>query len=371
MLKLDKNEIDRASELHKQSIIIAGHTDFQYMVNWRRYIGENRVYERILLPQLQKGGISAFNDHGLTSQVLIDKNISLLNLETILQDIDESPNKLFQATTSEDIRRAKKEGKVAIIITTQSGSRAVVSGIKARSRNDDREVKFLSLLYRLGVRNFQPATNSRNEFVDGCAEPANAGLSKFGMKALAEANRLGMIIDVAHMGDQGILDCAEMSKDPICTSHSNPREICDIFRNISNEGISAITEKGGIIGFHGMHYLLCPENEIPTMEHFMKCLKHVEELSGLDNFAVGPDIYAEGTWPKERYSLFHSEKSMAWRWLGLGDEWQPPYCEGFETYDQWPLKVTQILVHEGYSNKEIQKVLGENWLRIYKTVWGK
>jgi membrane dipeptidase len=370
MSQISKSELDKAKELHEKSIIIAGHTDFQYIVNWKRLQGENKVYERYILPQLKKGGISTFIDHGLNAAVLPNKNSSLLNFETILQDVEESPDVMNIATSVEDIVRGKKEGKITMGICTQGASRTVVSGLMSASHN--REVKFLSLLYRLGMRCFQPASgnNLRNEFVDGCNEPDNAGLSRFGVKTIEEANRLGVLIDVAHMGDQGILDCAEVSKDPICTSHSNPRGIHDYYRNISEEGIRAITEKGGVIGFHGMHYLLCPENEIPTLEHFIKVVKYIENLAGIDHVVIGPDIYADGTWPKERYRMLYPN-SNASRWLALGDEWHPPYTESFETYDIWPHTVTQKLVHEGYSDQEIKKILGENWLRIYKKVWGK
>lgn len=368
MMQSSKSEKEHAKELHDSSIIIAGHTDFQYMVNWQRYNGEKKVYERMILPQLSAGGISGFIDHGLDSVVLPGKNESLLNLETILQDVEESPDVMFLATSADDFVRAKKEGKISMGICCQGGARRVVSGLMSDMYS--RELNFLSILYRLGVRCFQPADNSRNEFVDGCEEPANAGLSNFGVKAIEEANRLGMLIDVAHMGDQGILECAEMSKDPICNSHANPRGIHDIFRNISDEGIQAIAEKGGIIGFHGMHYLLCPEEEKPTLNHFLKVVKYLEEIVGIDHIAIAPDIYAEGTWPKERWKLLYPNTNAS-RWLGLGDEWHPPYAETFETYDQWPRTVTQVLIHEGYSDKEIQKILGENWLRIFRNVWGK
>lgn len=367
-MQIGKSEKEHAAELHDRSIIIAGHTDFQYMVNWKHYNGEHKVYERIILPQIKEGGISGFIDHGLTSAVLPGKNESLLNLETILQDIEESPDVISLITSADDIVRAKKEGKIAIGICCQGGARRVVSGLISDMYG--RELNFLSLLYRLGVRSFQPADNSRNEFVDGCEEPANAGLSNFGVKSIEEANRIGMLIDVAHMGDQGILECAETSKDPICNSHANPRGVFDIFRNISDEGIQAIADKDGIIGFHGMHYLLCPEEEKPTLNHFLKVVKYLEELVGIDHIAIAPDIYADGTWPKERWRLLFPNTAPS-RWLGLGDEWHPPYAETFETYDKWPHAVTQVLVHAGYSDQDIQKILGENWLRILKRVWGK
>jgi membrane dipeptidase len=366
MIKLSESENDRAKELHDKSVIIAGHTDFQYIVNYKHHQGEHNVYERIVLPQLIKGGITGFIDHGLHSAVLSSKNESLLNLETIIRDVEESPEAMLLATSADDFVKAKKEKKIAMGICCQGGARRAVSGLISGMYH--RELNFLSLLHRVGARCFQPADNSRNEFVDGCEEPANAGLSNFGVMAIEEANRIGMLIDVAHMGDQGILDCAELSKDPICTSHANPRGVHNIFRNISDEGIQAIAEKDGIIGFHGMHYLLCPEDEKPTMKHFLKVCEYIEELVGLDHFAIAPDIYAEGTWPKERWKRLYPN-SNGTRWLGLGDEWHPPYAETFETYDLWPHSVTKALVSSGYSDTEIKKILGKNWLRLYQKVW--
>jgi membrane dipeptidase len=100
-----------------------------------------------------------------------------------------------------------------------------------------------------------------------------------------------------------------------------------------------------------MHYLLCSEEEKPTLDHFLKVVKYIEELVGVDHIAIAPDVYADGTWPKERWKVLY------------------PNSDAFETYDKWPLAVTQTLVHAGYSDQEISKILGGNWLRLYKKVW--
>ena len=139
---------------------------------------------------------------------------------------------------AEDFRRAEREGRVAVVL-----------GFEGAMPIDD-DLALLRMFHRLGIRSIGLTWNVRNLLADGVSVGGGGGLTRFGRAAVAEMNRLGIVIDVSHLSDAGIRDTIEASADPIIASHSNARVLCDHPRNLPDDLAKALAARGGVIGLH-------------------------------------------------------------------------------------------------------------------------
>lgn len=260
--------------------------------------------------------------------------------------------------TAEDVRRCKREGKVGFILGTQN----------ATMLEDD--PCMVEVFYRLGTRVVQLSYNERNLLADGCAEPTNAGLSRFGKAVIHELNRTGIVIDLTHVGERSSLDAIEASTKPCIFSHSNPRARVENQRNISDAQIDACAEAGGVVG-------LCPWSiacwtggpNPPGLGDYLDHLEYVADRVGRDHVAVGTDSEATpGAFPpgvREAYRAMYPEVYDAF----LAKFPDFPKTSGFETMEDLP-NVTEGLLGRGWPEADIRKLLGENLLRVYAASWG-
>ena len=222
---------------------------------------------------------------------------------------------------------------------------------------------------RLGTRVLQLSYNERNLLADGCAEPTNAGLSRFGKAVVHELNRTGIVIDLTHVGERSSLEAIEASTKPCIFSHSNPRTRVDNQRNISDAQIDACAEAGGVIG-------LCPwaiacwtgGPTPPNLGDFLDHLEYVADRVGRDHVALGTDSEATpGAFPpglREAYRAMYPEVYDVFLTTFPSD----PKTSGFETMEDLP-NVTDGLLRRGWPEADVRKVLGENLLRVYAASW--
>ena len=147
--------------------------------------------------------------------------------------------KLLHVTSVEDIYRAKKENKLGILFHFQG------------TTPFERDLNSIEIYYRLGVRIVQLCYNNKDFVGDGCAERTDCGLSQFGVKVIDEMNRLGIVVDCSHTGYRTTMEAIEVSKKPVIVSHGNARAVCDSFRNLKDDQIKAIAQKGGVVGLTG------------------------------------------------------------------------------------------------------------------------
>jgi membrane dipeptidase len=265
-----------------------------------------------------------------------------------MQDlINEESEKVLLAKTAEDVAIAKREEKVAIFLGFQN-----IPPL-------ENDLRTLKLYHHLGVRIIQLSYHFRNAAADGGAEPLGSGLSLFGILLVEEMNRLGMVVDLAHVGKQSVLDAIEVSKDPVIASHSNPRALVDAYQNKTDEEIKALAEKGGVIGITAFPRLVSLEPDKCTLDDLLNFIDYVVRLVGVSYVGIGLD-FAEGwaEFPPYRRNLIKIDKRIyAWP-------------KGIETITEFP-NITRGLVERGYSDNEIQKILGGNFLRVFKKVFGK
>jgi len=204
----------------------------------------------------------------------------------------------------------------------------------------------------------------------GCSEEADTGLTPFGEKMIAELNRLGMVVDCAHTGYRTTMEAIEASKKPVIISHGNARAICGSRRNLPDDIIKAISLNGGVIGINGYPAFVANKAR-PTLDDYLDHVDYMVKLVGADHICIGMDYYEyqagvmdEAT-ARMTYDFLVS--SGAWK----PEEYPPPpwyYPEGIEMPEKFS-NLTTGLLKRGYSEKDVESILGLNIIRVFRESW--
>ena len=278
---------------------------------------------------------------------------AIKSIVTWHQTIKQFSNKLILATSVKDIKRAKKENKVSVILGMQN----------AKPIEDD--LGLLYAFYKLGIRVIQPAYQNQNFLGSGCNERRDVGLSNFGIKAVEEMNKLGIVIDLSHCNYRTTMDTIECSKDPVVCTHTCPRALVDHPRNKTDEEIKALAEKNGVLGISA-YSPICSvkKGQWPTLEDFFVLLDYVVDLVG-DNY-VGFGFDFTPLWTKKDFNEY---KAMFPELFGTY-ELENLHVKGLSNHSDVP-KVIEKLIDRGYSKRSIMKILGGNFIRVFRTVCGE
>lgn len=258
-----------------------------------------------------------------------------------------------------DITAAKKGGKLGLVFHFQGADPI------------ENDLDLVDAYHALGVRMVQLTYNIRNRVGDGCEEAGNAGLSRFGRDLVQRLNEMRIIVDGSHTGEKTTLEAIEASTRPFVFSHANSAAVFPCPRNISDPQIKAAAATGGLVGINGFPAFVGPSPQ-PTIDDFLRHLDHVVELVGIDHAALGIDYY-EGMYPvaneTEAQKMYQQQLAVR-RWSA--EVYPPPphyYPAGMGTPKEMPNLTAKLLAH-GYSVAETRKILGENWLRVMRAVWG-
>ncbi len=272
--------------------------------------------------------------------------------------------KLMLIETVDDILRAKKEDKVGIIVGFQ----------EARPLAHYFLEDMVDVFQRLGLRICILAYNERNFFADGCVEESNSGLSKMGRELIKAMNHKGIVIDLSHTGERSSLEAIELSEKPCIFSHSNPKVRSRQKRNITDEQIKKVAANGGVIGLTPYPPMNWDGGKVvPTVDDFLNNIDYVVNMAGIDHVGIGTDKEATlGAYPRniilrELETLPFSVGDYYNSFAGNGEAVN---LEGFPALAFFPV-FTQGLVDRGYDSVSVQKILGQNYLRIFREVWKK
>ena len=269
------------------------------------------------------------------------------------------PDKFIHVTRAADITAAKDQGRLGIIFHFQDTDPVVDN------------LELLAVYARLGVRMVQLTYNRKNRVGDGCEERTDAGLSRFGVRVIQEMNRLGLIVDLSHTGYRTTMDAMEASSAPPVFSHANCRAVCDSVRNLRDDQIRAVAARGGTIGIVGYPAFVAPVPR-PTLEHLIAHIQHIADLVGTDAIAIGLDYYdlMAGVAPTPVAAAAYQRLLAEGIWTTEG--YPPPpwyHPEGLESPSGLP-RLTAALLARGFSVHDVHKILGGNFLRVFRQVCG-
>ena len=244
-----------------------------------------------------------------------------------------------------DIRRAKTDGRLGVGFHLQGAGPL------------GHDPALLATWHRLGVRWIIPAYNTRNPLGDGCHEPADAGLSMLGRTFVAEANRVGMMLDASHAGIRTSLDIIEHSSKPVIFSHSNARAVKDHERNITDQQIRALAARGGVVGVNSIGAFVSSDNRsgVPGL---VRHIDHMAQLVGARHVGLGLDVVFYQAFMTQ---LYDASPMMAQRGYP-----RPPWAD--VKPEQLP-ELVEALGRLGYRDDDILGVLGENFLRVAAENW--
>ena len=281
--------------------------------------------------------------------------------------IDSLDGELRLVLKADDIEETYAERKRGLILDFQD---TLAFGI-----NLDRVDTF----YHLGLRVVQLTYNLSNFVGDGCTELTKAGLTYFGKSMVEKLNSLNMAVDVSHCSQQVGWDALDISTSPIIITHSNSNTIAKHDRAKDDDLAKAVADAGGFFGVTIVPGFMQENEHLGTLDDFATQVEHLVNVMGIDHVCVGTDKMGPGPGTD---SLFEYPTEMpetkvgAFNWSGFRDEHRvlpPNYAdwkmEGYNDFGDWP-NLTIKLAERGFNEEEIKKLLGLNYLRVYKDVIG-
>jgi membrane dipeptidase len=265
------------------------------------------------------------------------------------------------ARTVADIEAARAAGKVAWVATLEGAAPI------------ENELDRLDILYGFGVRSIGVTYNEANHLGSGLREATDGGLTIFGHKAVERMNKIGMLIDCSHCGDQTTLDVIAASAKPIVLSHIGARALWSSNRMAPDDVLRACADKGGVIGIEAApHTTLTEAHPNHDIESVMEHFEYVVDLVGVDHVGFGVDTtYGDHVGLHNVYAANLSMDEM--RRSAVADptpDFEPvEYVRGLENPTEAIHNIMRWLVKHGYADDQIAKVVGTNAMRVLREVW--
>jgi membrane dipeptidase len=364
-----------ALRIHKSAIVIDGHNDITTPMTNDDYDlgGEPPAPYRTSLARMKTGGLTAeffslyvrpsYVAHGGAARRTLDM------IDAVYRAAERHPRELMMSTSVADIRRAKREGKVAALMGIEGGH-AIENSLKT-----------LREFYRLGVRYMTLTWNNTNDWADaGRGEHTHHGLTSFGEDVVREMNRLGMLVDVSHVSDETMSDALDVSSAPIIASHSSARALNDVPRNIPDDLLRRIAKNNGVVMVNFYAPFIDPKVAPFDKERDARLTPRYKELD--ERFKDDPErraeegdkVDAENPLPPTPLSVLidhidHIVKVAGIDHVGLGADFDGAMDmpAGARDVSELP-NITYELLRRGYSERDIRKILGENFLRVFGEV---
>lgn len=369
----------QALKIHKKAIVIDGHNDIPSpMVDEDFNLSTNSVGKfhrdgdpfHTDLERLKKGGITAEFFSIYTSGADYQKGGKMRRamdlIDATMREIERHPNILTQCTTAAQIRQAKKQNKICALMGIEGGY--VIENSLYALRN----------FYRLGIRYMTLTHNVSHDWADAHrGEVKNNGLSDFGKEVVREMNRLGMLVDISHVSDKVMNDVLDISTAPIIASHSSARGVSNHTRNVPDDVLRRIAKNGGVVMINFYPSFLDERTNREENERSARLKPQLDALRAQfkDNaeayneaerklFAENPIYIAPYTRIVDH--IDHIKKIAGIDYVGIGSDYDgvpflPAPMQGAEDLPM----VTYEMLKRGYTEREIRKVLGENFLRAF------
>ena len=305
---------------------------------------------------LKNGGVTAMN---ATIATWENYQETLAEVQAWLYRYEKYAETLMPVHTTADILRAKKTGRVGVILGFQNATPI------------ENDLGHLAVFHALGVRIIQLSFHERSLLADGCYESANGGLSNFGRAAVREMNRLGILIDLSHVGERSTLETIEHSQKPVAVTHANCKGYFDRPRNKTDEAVRLLAERGGVVGATAICSFLKTQFE-SKLDDFIDAIDDMVQRIGPDHVGFGIDFTQDqprefwryiGSQQGTSYPAVFQDPNVHWEEVKL-------YPDDLESPDELP-NLAAALQQRGYSDEEIAGILGGNWLRLFGEVWAE
>jgi membrane dipeptidase len=251
---------------------------------------------------------------------------------------------------ADDLDAAKAKQKIAVIMGLQNA-------------DEFREPKDVKAFYEWGLRCAQLTYNTQNLLGSGSTERVDGGVSDYGEQIIKAMNEVGMLVDVSHSGDKTTLDAIELSPKPIAFTHSNCRALNNHPRLKTDEAIRKLAAKGGVMGITGVR-MFVKDKEPTTVEDIVDHIDHVVKLVGIDHVGIGSDCDLMGYdhMPPDQYKQLKAGYKASYAFRDKID------TDGFD-HPRKVYDLTAALIRRGYSDANIQAILGGNFRRLLGSTW--
>ena len=253
----------------------------------------------------------------------------------------------------DDIFKASDNGQVGIIIGFQNASPI------------ENNLDYLYTFNELNVKIIQFTYHERNLLGNGCYERVDEGITNFGIDAIKIMNEVGILIDLSHVGIVTTMETIDYSEKPIAITHANPKSYHNVPRNKTDEALKLMASKGGIVGVTAIAPFLKKGNA-STVEDYVDAISYTVDLVGLDHVGVGTDFTQDQ--PEEFWRYIGSQQGTKFPSTFTDVTTPSNYPINFETPDKFPVLI-DTMGRKGFSSKEIAKILGLNWIRVFQEVW--
>jgi membrane dipeptidase len=374
----------RAEKLHRSSIVIDTHNDITspladqgFDLGSSGFDKDGKLTTHTDLKRMKEGGLGAEFFAVYVGKEFVSKKPSegggaarraLDIIDVVTEQVRRHPESLEMAGTAADIRRIKRQGKIATLMGIEGGH-AIEDSLRT-----------MRMFYKLGIRYITLTHTNTNDWADSSGDINDAtvqhhnGLTDFGREVVREMNRIGMMADVSHVSDKTFFDVVEVSRAPVIASHSSCRALANHPRNMTDEMLKAIAKNGGVVMVNFYDGFLDPRKvelaartrtvQEELTKQFPNDPKHVTDE--IEKFRKAND---PGKTPLSLLidHIDHIAKVAGIDHVGIGSDFDGVPLnglpEGMEDISKLP-NITYELMKRGYSDADIKKVLGENFLRV-------
>jgi membrane dipeptidase len=366
---------EEALRIHRAAILVDGHNDLPYKIRIKgpsaletMDLMKNHSEYQTDIPRLLKGGVGAqfwiaVGWMGKQGNGRSGSSYCLEEIELIHKMTEKYSSVLEMAYSADDIIRIRRQGKIASLIGIEGG------------KSIENTLGVLDAYYRLGARYMTLTLADTIDWVDSATDIArHGGLTKFGEEVVLEMNRLGMLVDISHVSAEAMRDVLSVSQVPVIASHSSAFALAASKRNVPDDVLQNIAKNGGIVMVNFFPGFLTNEGA-EVSQHFWEYLHYIQSDPGLSENEIDK---LETKWMEEHPipkcsvedvadHIEHIVKIAGIDHVGLGSDFDgipagPDYLEDVSCFPY----ITQVLLNRGYREEAIHKILGGNFLRVFK-----
>ena len=366
-------------DLHKKALVVDMHADVLLNVLRGANISRKLEFGHVDLPRLAEGGIDVqFFAVWPDPQKYKPDNMykhSMYMIDLLKEIIQKNPDKISLTVTPEEIEKTAAKNKIAACIGVEGGT-VIENDLQKLQNLFDAGVRYLGLTW-----NDSPKWASSAKDESAPRFQGQKGLSVFGKKVIKKMNELGMIVDISHSGEKTFWDVMEVSVKPVIASHSCVYNICPHYRNLKDEQIKAIGKNGGVIfiNFYPGYLQKDFDEEYSRIRISAETVLDSLKISyGSDHlsFRRARNLYLDKLTEKMRPGLKKIVDHMDYiinligdDHVGIGSDFDGISVtpQGIKDVSEMP-ELTRVMLEKGYSEKRIRKIMGENFIRVFKEV---